>query len=153
MKIALVIHSNSENTLSVAEKIKLKLLAQGHEAVIEKVSASNNQEIELNKVELTNNPDLQGYDACVFGAPVHAFSLSGVMRFYLGQIKDFEAKPVFCFVTQHFPFRCLGGNHALRQFEKALNNKNALIKGTSVVNWSSKKRVDLIDKTVELISF
>ena len=154
MKIAIIVHSNSGNTFSVAEEVQVKLRNIGHEVVIEKVVASNNQEVEVAKVELISKPPLEGYDAYVFAAPVHAFSLSGVMRAYLAQIIDLESKPVYYFLTMHFPFRWMGGNHASKQFSKALEKKKASIKGYSVINWGlEKKRTRQIIETVNLIDF
>ncbi|MDY0345196.1 MAG: flavodoxin [Bacilli bacterium] len=153
LKIAIIIHSKTGNTLSVAEKIKDKLVNLGHQVALERVTASNNDEPEVAKIELSNKPGVEGYDAYVFGAPVNGFMLSGVMRAYLAQISELGNKPVYCFLTQYFPFRWMGGNNALRQFKIALNKKSALVKGTGIVNWSNKKRDALIDNTVNIISF
>ncbi|MFA5421795.1 MAG: flavodoxin [Bacilli bacterium] len=153
MKIGIIIHSNTGNTLLVAEKIKAKLEKIGHQVNIERVMAANNDEVDVTKVQLTNIPETKGYDGFVFGAPVYGFMLSGVMRSYLAQMLSLEGKSVYCYLTQHFRFRFLGGNHSLAQFENALINKSALIKGTNIVNWKSKKRLALIDQTVDLINF
>jgi hypothetical protein len=47
------------------------------------------------------------------------------MKAYLSKMQDLEGKPVYCFLTQHFRFRFLGGDNALKQFELALNDKSA----------------------------
>lgn len=147
MRIAIIVHSNTGNTLSVAEFIKERLLGKGHDVILEKVVARNNQEVRINNVELINSPSVKNYDAYIFAAPVHAFSLSGVMNYYLSQIDSLNQKPVFCFLTMAFPFRFLGGNHGLRQFVKALNDKQATLKGTQVINWTaSKKRTRQIEE-------
>lgn len=154
MKIAIIVHSHTGNTLSVAEKIKTKLSQQTHQVVLEQVVASNNQEVELAKVNLINKPNLQDYDGYVFAGPVHGFSLSGVMRVYLAQIIDLSAKPVYFFLTMYFPFKWMGGNRSLLQFTKALSDKNAMIKGSHIIGWSNEtKRNRLIDETVNLITF
>lgn len=147
MRIAIIVHSNTGNTWSIGETIKEKLLSKGHDVVLKKVKAQNNQEVRVNKVELIDPPSVEGFDAYVFAAPVHAFSLSGVMNYYLSQIDSLNQKPVFCFLTMAFPFRFLGGNHGLRQFVKALNDKQATLKGTQVINWTaSKKRTRQIEE-------
>lgn len=153
LKIAIIIHSKTGNTLSVAEMIKTKLIAQGHQVSLERVVAQNDEEPEAGKVILTNCPQTAGYDAYVFGAPVRGFGLSSVMKAFLAKAEGIDGKPVFGFMTQHFPFRWMGGNSAIKQFIKALNNKSALIKGTSIINWSNKKRQNLIKQTVESIIF
>lgn len=153
LKIAIIIHSKTGNTRSVAEQIKEKLVALGHQVQLEEIVASNDEEMELTKIVLTKAPKSTDYDGYVFGAPVRAFSLSPIMKAYLSKIQDFQGKPVYCFLTQHFRFRFLGGDNALKQFELALNDKSAQILGTNIVNWKSKKRARLIEETVDLVKF
>lgn len=154
LNIAIIVHSSTGNTFSVAEKIKEKLLNAGHQVVIEKIIASNDEEMDIGKIQLAKSPKTEGYDAFVLGAPVRAFSLSPIMRAYLSKISDLKQKPVYCYLTQHFQYRWLGGNNALKQFKKLLISKNALILGENVVNWSNeKKRVALLNSTVDMINF
>ena len=127
LKIAVIIHSKTGNTKSVAERIKEKLVARGHQVQLEEIVASNDEEMELTKIVLTKAPKSTDYDGYVFGAPVRAFSLSPIMKAYLSKIQDFQGRPVYCFLTQHFRFRFLGGDNALKQFELALNDKSARI--------------------------
>lgn len=154
MKIAIIVHSNTGNTWSIGETIKEKLLSKGHDVVFKKVKAQNNQEVRVNKVELIDPPSVEGFDAYVFAAPVHAFSLSGVMNFYMSQIHSLDHKPVYYFLTMAFPFRFLGGSHGLRQFAKILNDKQATLKGSKVIKWTaSKKRTRLIEELIADINF
>jgi|LSQX01.2.fsa_nt_gb flavodoxin len=153
LKIAIIIHSKTGNTKSVGERIKEKLVARGHQVQLEEIVASNDEEMALAKVILTKCPESKGYDGYVFGAPVRAFSLSPIMKAYLSKMQDLEGKPVYCFLTQHFRFRFLGGDNALKRFELALNEKSARILGTNIVNWKSKKRAQLIEETVDLVKF
>lgn len=68
MKVGIIIHSHTGNTLSVAERLKEKLVAVGHQATIDQVTAVN--EDPSAKVELKTMPDTSTYDALIFGAPV-----------------------------------------------------------------------------------
>ncbi len=154
MKIAIIIHSKTGHTRLVADRIKEKLTAQGHQVQLEHIVASNDEEMEIDKIALSQCPQTDGYDGYIFGAPVRAFSLSPIMRAYLKKIPDLKQKPVYCYLTQHFQYRWLGGNNALKQFKNLLINKNALILGESDVNWSNeKKRVALLNSTVEMMNF
>jgi len=153
LKIAIIIHSKTGNTKSVAERIQEKLVAQGHQVMLEEIAGSDDEEMKLAKIILTKSPESEEYDGYVFGAPVRAFCLSPIMKAYLSKIQDLQGKPVYCFLTQHFRFRFLGGNNALKQFKQALNQKSALILGTNIVNWKNKKRSQLIEETVDLIEF
>jgi flavodoxin len=58
MKTGILIHSKTGNTLNVAEKIMTKLKADGHSASIERIIAANDEETDINKIQLTNIPNL-----------------------------------------------------------------------------------------------
>ena len=76
MKIGIIVHSITGNTLSVAEHIQQQLAEKGHTAVIERIRPSGKEPVQSEAaVQLTSMPDLSGYEALVFGSPVQAFSL------------------------------------------------------------------------------
>lgn len=86
MKIGIIVHSHTGNTLSVAQKIKEKLLTAGHSVNLEQVTAVNEDSVAAGKIQLKTIPDVSTYDILIFGAPVNGFSLSQVMKEYLLQI-------------------------------------------------------------------
>ncbi|NCC75880.1 MAG: flavodoxin family protein, partial [Clostridia bacterium] len=121
MNIGLIVYSYTGNTLSVADKLKDQLQAQGHTATIERVHASNEnpQKNRLDKTgSLTQAPDPAPYDALILAAPVNGFSLAKVMQDYLASCPGLAGKPVRLFVTHHFPKAWLGGSQTIRQFDK-----------------------------------
>ncbi|SEW18430.1 flavodoxin family protein [[Clostridium] fimetarium] len=144
MNIGIIVHSHTGNTLSVAEKIKEKFIAEGHLVTLEQVIAVNEDPGAAANVELKTIPDITGYDMIIFGAPVRAFSLSPVMLLYLNQLSSLQGKKISCFVTQQLPFTWLGGNRSIKQMKKAVIAKKGTVNETGVVNWSSKNREDLI---------
>ena len=144
MKIGLIIHSHTGNTLFVAEKIKETLVDKGHSAVIERVCAVNEDPSAKGAVQLKNAPNTIGYDALIFGAPVRGYSLSPVMRAYLKQLPSLKEKIVGCFVTQHFPKPWMGGSRAIKQMKALCESKEGALYDTGIINWSSKNRDSLI---------
>ena len=118
MNIGIIVHSFTSNTLSVAEKLKEKFLAEGHLVTLEQVTAVNEDPAAAAKVELLAIPDITGYDMLIFGAPVRAFSLSPVMLLYLNQLPSLQGKKISCFVTQQLSFAWLGGNRSIKQIKK-----------------------------------
>ena len=144
MNIGIIVHSHTSNTLSIAEKLKVRLLAEGNLVTLEQVTAVNEDPAAAANVELLAIPDITGYDMLIFGAPVRAFSLSPVMLLYLNQLSSLQGKKISCFVTQQLPFTWLGGNRSIKQMKKAVIAKNGTVNETGVVNWSSKNREDLI---------
>ena len=76
-------------------------------------------------------PDLDAYDALIFGAPVQAFSLSAVMKTYMNQIKSLNDKKVACFVTKGVAFNWTGGNKAISQMKKIIESQGGTVIGSS----------------------
>jgi flavodoxin len=150
MKIGIVIHSYSGNTLSVGEKIKEKLLALNHSVEILKINAVNENPNKYNpNMTLIDKPDLSSYDFIIFGAMVVGFNLSPVMKIYLKDINSISGKKVSCFLTEGFPFKWMGGTHSLKQFSELLKSKGAEIINTDIVNWMSSKRDSRINEVAE----
>ncbi len=151
MNVGLIIHSQTGNTLSVAEKLKEKLTGAGHTVTLERVEPEGDVAPRAKEVNLKSAPDTTAYDAIVFGAPVHAFSLSPVMQAYLQGLPSLEGKRVACLVTQFFPFGWMGGSRSLRQMRKGCQAKGGNICGSGLVNWS-RGRERRIAKVVERLA-
>jgi len=149
MKIGIIIHSHTGNTLSVGEKLREVWGSEGHEVTLERVRAENEEPSEALKTALAEAPEIASYDVVVFGAPVRGFSLSPVMKKYLNQIESLKGKEVYCFVTQQLKSPIFGGNHSLGQMKQLCLSKGERVSKSGIVNWSNKKRDEMIDKIVE----
>ncbi|HEY9059887.1 MAG TPA: NAD(P)H-dependent oxidoreductase [Pseudobacteroides sp.] len=149
MKIGIIIHSYTGNTLSVAQKLKEKLTASGHIVNLEQVTAVNGDPKEARNVVLKDIPDTKTYDVLIFGAPVWAFSLSPIMKLYLSQVPSLQGKKIGCFVTQQLRFKLLGGNNAINKMKKACQSKGGSVYETGIVNWSHKQREAMIEEVVD----
>lgn len=149
MKIGIIVHSHTGNTYSVAERLKEKLLEAGHSVNLDRVTAVNDNQREAGEILLESMPDIDTYDALIFGAPVRGFSLSPVMTAYLTQLKSLSNKKVACFITQFFPNPSMGGNRAMEQMKELCNSKGIRVSETGIVNWSSIHRRKKIKDVVE----
>ncbi len=136
MNIGIIIHSHTGNTLCVAQKIEEKLSAAGHSVSIQRVSAANDDETDVQKIRLTEKPDAGVYDILLFGAPVRGFSLSPVMQAYLNSIGPLRGKKTGCFITHFFPYAWMGGRRALNQLCELVKAKGSSVYGTGIVHWS-----------------
>ena len=153
MNIGIFVNSKTGNTLSVAEKLRDRLVAMGHTVALEKVSASNDGKMNVEKIVISNPLSTQGYDMLVFAAPVNGFSLAPVMQAYLKGLPSLAGKRLAGFVTEAFPFPWMGGNQAISGMEKLVNAKCGKLSATGVVNWMFPgKRKSLIAETVEKIA-
>lgn len=149
MNVGIIVYSKTNNTLSVAEKLLDVFSSKGVTAELLPITVKNNDPTVGETIILDKTPDCEPFDLIILGSPVWAFSLCPVMKQYVLDCNSFDNKNVFCFVTQHFPFACLGGNRSVRALKKLCQNKGANVKKTHVVNWSSKKRENNIDTIIK----
>ncbi|MDF2671821.1 MAG: flavodoxin/nitric oxide synthase [Clostridiales bacterium] len=154
MKVGIIVHSHTGHTLSVAQKLKEVLVSAGHLVNLEQVKAVNEDPSAAKNIQLKTKPDIVGYDVLIFGAPVHGFSLSPVMKAYLAQISTLQGKKVGCFLTEYFPLASMGGNRAMGEFKKACEDKGGNVFQTAIVNWSmgqrEKKTANALEKLGKL---
>ena len=144
MKIGIIVYSQTGNTYSVASKLYETLKSDGKNVEIERIEAIRDMKKNSNVFNITNYPNIDKYDIVVFASYVEAFMLNPVMKKYLESIKSLENKKILCFVTQHFPYAWLGGNNAIKKIKSICESKKASIKVSKVINWSNKKREDMI---------
>ncbi|MGB6370500.1 MAG: flavodoxin domain-containing protein [Atribacterota bacterium] len=152
MNIGIIIYSQTGNTNSVALKLKEKLSAAGHSVGIERIEISGELGPGATNFQLKTRPDVDTYDALVFGAPVQAFSLSPAMKSYLTQIASLKGKKAACFITKYLPFHWTGGNQAINKMKKICESKDGTVCGSGIVIWSSAHREKKITDVVEKLS-
>ncbi len=138
MKIGIIVHSITNNTYSVAQKLHDKLIETGHNAEIQRVSMVGGDRPEGKNIELENPPDVSSYDALIFGGPVHAFSLAPAMKMYMEQMGSLQDKKVALFVTKGLRFEWTGGTRAIGQMKKICQSKGAIVMGTGIVVWNKQ---------------
>jgi len=133
MNIGIIIYSQTGNTNSVALKLKEKLSAAGHSVDIEQIEISGELGPRATNFQIKTKPDVDKYDALVFGAPIQAFSLSPAMKSYLTQIASLKNKKVTCFITKHLPFHWTGGNQAINKMKKICKSKDGTVCGSGII--------------------
>lgn len=155
MKIGIVVHSSTGNTYSVAEKLRVKLVASGHSVELKKiepVGGENPNNTDINKITFDPQPNVVGFDALVLCGPVRGFSISPVLSAYLEKIDSLKGQKVDLFVTQFFPFSWMGGKNAITQMKKICETKGAIVGITGIVNWKNRKREKMIADIVDRFS-
>ncbi len=149
MKIGIIVHSQTGHTYSVAQKIQEKLKTAGNEVNVEQVIPVGEAKPAAKNIKFENLPDVNGYEALIFGAPVQAFSLSSVMKAYMEQIPSLQDKKVALFVTKGMPSHWTGGNRAISQMKKIVESKGGSFIGKGIVIWRDKREeqiTELADK-------
>ncbi len=150
MKMGIIVHSQTGHTYSVAQKLKEKLSAGGHQVEIEQLRLAGGQQISDKNSKIANPPDVSRYKAVIFGAPVHGFSLSKVMTIYLNQVPSLAGKNVACFITKGLPFGWTGGNRAIGQMKKICESKWGMVSGTGIIIWNKNREKQIADVVEKL---
>lgn len=65
MKIGIVVHSKTGHTLSVANKIRDHFRIAGQDVDLLAITATNDQEMNVNSIILTNQPQIDGYSVLI----------------------------------------------------------------------------------------
>lgn len=151
MKIGIIIYSHSGNTLSVANKLCEKLNLKGFDCYLDEIKAEDEDPNIKNPILITN-PSVAYYDVLIFATPVRAFMISPIMQAYLKRIESLSQKPVFLFVTHHFPYAWMGGRTTIAAMSKLIKDKQGSILDSFVIDWSNKKRKQQIDQLLSRIS-
>ena len=149
MKIGIIVHSQTGNTYTVAEKLQEMLIALGYSATIEKVTQKSSKPTDVRGVQLEEKPDSSKYDVLIFGAPVWGFSLSSVMAAYLTQLTSLQSKKVVCYVTKALPFSWTGGYRAISQMKNMVKSKDASVCGSEIILQKSIKDQNNLKAVVE----
>ncbi len=151
MKIGIIVHSQTNNTYLVAQKLQEKLSEDGNEVEIKRVKMKGGDKSGRKDIQIENPPEVSDYDALIFGSPVHAFSLAPAMKIYLEQIPSLQDKKIAFFVTKGLRFEWTGGTRAIGQMKKICQSKGGMIFGTGIVVWN-KQRDKKIDEIVNKFS-
>lgn len=152
MKIGIIVHSYTGHTLSVAERLREKLLSAGHEVNIERITVVGGENPNDKTVRIENSPDIKAYDGVVFAAPVRGGALTPAAAQYLKGLSSIKCKKIACLVTQTFPFPNWGGNQTVRMMKEICESKGASPCGSGLVQWMSRKREKRIIEVVDEIS-
>ena len=150
MNIGIFVNSKTGNTLSVAEKLRERLLALGHTVALERVVASNDGEMDINKIVISNPPSTQGYDLLVFAAPVNGFRLAFAMQAYL-RLAFARRQTAGWFSSRRHSHSPGWAVTVPQRHGKLVNCQRRYISATGVVNWRSPRTRILIAKTIENI--
>jgi flavodoxin len=151
MNIGVIVYSQSGHTFSVATRLQDTLSEAGHAVTLERVVPAGLAKLGRTDVPLRAKPEIEGYDALVFGTPVWGGSPASPMATYLAQLTPLEGIPVACLVTGFFPADW-GRNQTLAQLKETCEAKGATVRGLGSVGWWSFSRRRQITEVVEILS-
>ena len=155
MKIGIVVHSFSGNTLSVVERLLEVLTVKGHEVEIVRLQVSGGEDRnqqDINKIDLMPYADLGRLDSLIVAGPVRGFQASPVIKKFFSEVREIEGKSVSIFVTHAFPYSFLGGKSAIGQMAEMCREKGGKVEFTAIIDWGSGRREKQIEDLVKNIT-
>lgn len=135
MKIGLMIHSKTENSLLVARQLQDRLQSLGHNVSLERITASNDNEMNPSSIQLLRIPSVEAYDSLIFGGPVRGYTFSPVLQAFLLKVPSLKGKRVYGYVTHFFPSPSMGGNQALSKLSELCQCKGAELIKKGSIQW------------------
>jgi flavodoxin len=150
MHIGMIAYSQTGHTLSVAVKLK-KLSAAGHAVSLERLETVEPVRMYAANARLKTKPEIDTYDALVFGCPVQGGAPALPMASYLEQIASLQGKKVTCLATGVFPAGW-GRNQTIAQMVETCESKGAAVCGSGSVGWWSLCRKRRIVEVVDDLS-
>ncbi|MDG5816849.1 hypothetical protein QA601_17260 [Chitinispirillales bacterium ANBcel5] len=151
MNIAIVIHTQSGHTLKFARAIQSRLEECGHEVEVKGLRTIGTVKARSTKFKIKNPPELEEYDAVLFGGPVWGFTASPVIMKFLGTLGVLKGKKALCFVTMFFPFPFMGGNQAIKAMEQELDMSGADLLSPEILRYGLKVNQEKMNSAVERI--
>lgn len=151
MDIGIVVYSQTGHTLSVAAKLQEALSTAGHKVNLERIEVAGPVRLRAVNALLKTRPEIDAYDALVFGSPVQGGTPAPPMMDYLEQIASLQWKTVACLVTGVFPAGW-GRNQTIAQMRVVCESKGATVCGSGSVGWLSLGRRRQIAEVVDSLS-
>lgn len=151
MNIGIIVYSKTGHTLSVAVQLQEALSAAGHTAALKRIEAAGPVSPTATHVPLKTRPEIAGYDALVFGAPVWGGAPAPPMASYLEQLASLQGIQAACLVTGIFP-PGWGRSQTLARMQEICESKGAALCGSGSVGWLSFRRKRRIAEVVQDLS-
>ena len=150
MNIGIVIHTQTGTTRKFANLISGKLIQAGHQVTIMELTTNvtvNGGTIKHHTpFEITNQPDVSGFDAVCIGAPVWAFGESVVIHKCINSLVTMKDKPVIPFVTMGFPLDGMGGKTAIAHMSEDAKRMGAKVLPGSIVNKMFRNQAEIMER-------
>lgn len=151
MHIGIVVYSQTGNTLSVAQRLREKLMARGHTASIERITLASDPK-DMKNISFNALPGLEGCDGLVFAAPVQAFQLCAAMRAYLIKMPLLLGRKAAVLITKQWTSAWTGGSGAMKAIAGAIQAKGGRVCGQGFVGWGGKNREQDIEALTERLA-
>jgi len=139
MRIGIIIFSYTGHSFKVAKEIEKDLTEKGYTVGLERIETDGDAQKMGNDIKFKTVPNVDRYDALIFGAPVWAFHLNPIMNRYLSDISEMKGKKAAVFVTKEFTPKWTGGIQSVKKMANIIEKKGGKVIGSDVIGWKKKK--------------
>ena len=151
MKIQILAHSQTGNTLQVANAIKLNLEPDGHNVILTHIKADDERSLDPDRIKISALPDAKDADLIILGGPVRGFAPSAAVIKTIKGLHGLTGKPVILYVTEFFPFDFMGGKRAIDAMKRLVEGRGGKVVETRILHWYNWGRNLRILKLVHFI--
>jgi len=148
MNIQMIVHSQTGNTLNVASALLAAIEPINPDIKLTHVEASNEREMDPNKLSIGNLPDCSNADILVLGGPVRGANASPAILKTIATLEPLQGKKCVVFTTEFFPFDWMGGRRAVTMMEQALIARGATVATHAIIHWKRRDRTKQIDQFI-----
>lgn len=148
MNIQLIVHSQTGNTLFVANALKAAVESINPDITLTHVEANNEREMDISKIAISKLPDISVADLIVIGGPVRGANASPAILKTIDNLGVIQGKKCVVFTTEFFPFDWMGGRRAVSMMEKELSSRGAQVARHAIIHWKRKDRKKQIDQFI-----
>lgn len=135
MNIQIIVHSQTGNSLHVANMLKLNLESDTAVVAMTHIQADDEKIMDPDQIKITALPDLKQADVLIIGGPVRGFGPSPAVKKAIRSLGSLKGKKVVLYVTEFFPFDFMGGKQTINAMTKMIEQKGGTVKLTRIIHW------------------
>jgi len=148
MNIQIITHSQTGNSLQVANTIKTNFEQLGHTVALAHIQSSDERSMDPNNIKINKVPVIKEADLLIFGGPVRGFAASpGIMK-AITSVEGLKGKRCVLYTTEFFPLNVMGGNQAMRMMTREIEARGGKVVHAAKIHWYNWGREIKIIKLV-----
>ncbi|MBD3322077.1 MAG: flavodoxin [Chitinivibrionales bacterium] len=152
MNIGIIVYSQTGHTVAVARAVADILRKKGHDVDIQLLRTKGAVKPRNSGFTIVNPPELDEFDALIFGTPVWAFTAAPVVIKFLKSIETLKGKKTLPFAVKGLPFNWTGGNQAINRMTEMLVLNGADVCEGEIVHYGIKPNEEKMQALASRIS-
>lgn len=135
MNIQILVHSQTGNSLHVANMLKLNLESDQNKVNLTHIKADDERNMDPDQIKISALPDIKAADVLIIGGPVRGFGPSPAIKKALRSFGSLKGKKVILYVTEFFPLDSMGGKQTITAMTKLVEQKGGTVVQSRIIHW------------------